>query len=157
MKSSLTSFWYFYCWLWTYFTPFSSVSIVDFVSFSLTSKKLLQLRSVMDVRWKSILQLKYSWQGDFGRFIIANLLTPLIAESILSPSQNVTGNVQPIRNKTNKSGKRLDLSQSFLSFAQVLKRLIRLKRLVWHYVSKYYLLLFMLYLCFWNLLIFKIQ
>ena len=27
---SLPSFWCFYCWLLTYFTPFSSVSIVDF-------------------------------------------------------------------------------------------------------------------------------
>ena len=28
--TSLTSFWYFYCRLLTYFTPFSSVSIVEF-------------------------------------------------------------------------------------------------------------------------------
>ena len=28
--TSSTSFWYFCCYLWTYFTPFSSVSIVDF-------------------------------------------------------------------------------------------------------------------------------
>ena len=28
--TSVTSFWGFYCWLWTYFTPFSSVFIVDF-------------------------------------------------------------------------------------------------------------------------------
>ena len=28
--TSLTSFRCFYCWLWTYFTPFSSVSIINF-------------------------------------------------------------------------------------------------------------------------------
>ena len=28
--TSLTSFWYFYCYLWTYLKPFPSVSIVDF-------------------------------------------------------------------------------------------------------------------------------
>ena len=27
---SMTSFWCFYCYLWTYFTPFSSASIVNF-------------------------------------------------------------------------------------------------------------------------------
>ena len=26
----MASFWYLYCWLWTYFIPFSSVSIVNF-------------------------------------------------------------------------------------------------------------------------------
>ena len=29
-KNTRTSFWRFYCSLWTYFTPFSSVSIVHF-------------------------------------------------------------------------------------------------------------------------------
>ena len=28
--TSVTSLWYFYCSLWTYFTPFSSVFIIDF-------------------------------------------------------------------------------------------------------------------------------
>ena len=27
---SITSFWYFYSWFWTYFAPYSSVSNVDF-------------------------------------------------------------------------------------------------------------------------------
>ena len=29
-NKNTTSFWCFYCQLWTYFTPFSSVSVVDF-------------------------------------------------------------------------------------------------------------------------------
>ena len=29
-RTSLTLFWCFYCWLWTYFTSFSSVFIVNF-------------------------------------------------------------------------------------------------------------------------------
>ena len=30
MQRDVTSFWYLYCCFWTYFTPFFSVSIVDF-------------------------------------------------------------------------------------------------------------------------------
>ena len=30
IKTPMTSFWCYYCWLWTYIIPFSIVSIVDF-------------------------------------------------------------------------------------------------------------------------------
>ena len=41
----LTSFWCLYCWLWAYFTPFSSVSIVDFEQMLAGSLPLLERES----------------------------------------------------------------------------------------------------------------
>ena len=46
-------------------------------------------------------------------------------------------NVQPVLNKINNFGKKLDSSQSFLDSAQVLKSLLRLKQLMLLYFFRY--------------------
>ena len=54
--TSMTSFWCLYCWLLTYFTPFSSVSIVDFeqvnVSWNTLKISLTFFRLICPFIWK---------------------------------------------------------------------------------------------------------
>ena len=56
----LMSFWCFYCYLWTYFTPFSSASIVDFEQINVIWEVKLnpiQCRATWIFIWQNVLWL----------------------------------------------------------------------------------------------------
>ena len=58
-KNTRTSFWCFYCWLWTYFTPFSSVSIVDFEQANVNWVKKSQYKKPAHYFWS--IRIRCDW------------------------------------------------------------------------------------------------
>ena len=52
--TSSTSFWWFYCKLWTYFTPFSSVFIVEFDQVHVTWEDFRQCWAIFKIKFFKI-------------------------------------------------------------------------------------------------------
>ena len=63
--TSMTSFWCFYCWLWTYFTAFSRVSIVD--------SKLINVSCVFLLIF-ILLPVQLYWNNIGSNYSLFNLL-----------------------------------------------------------------------------------
>ena len=61
--TSLALFWIFYCYFWTYFTPFSSVSIVDCEQINVSWEETILIRCSCNMGYTTIMQYKPSTIG----------------------------------------------------------------------------------------------
>ena len=58
IKTPLASFWYLYCQLWTYFTPYCSVSVVNFEQVNVGWE--IKLGSSLAISWRGVGSEEYT-------------------------------------------------------------------------------------------------
>ena len=118
-----------------------SLSKLFFKDFAKTKNYVsLQLKNLGKDTFKehlSVATFNKNIANIFNIDVQSHVLNPLITEKLLLHSHGIRSKVKPVRDETKKFEKRQDSSHSFLNFIQVLKRLLRLKRLMRIYISKY--------------------